>query len=192
MEWYSRRGVLKSSAVLSSLLTGCGEVTTEPRSEPDSADSLTQYLQSSMRAEATIIKTSSLEEPPQVEFSISNNGEIPIRISSESLPPFQLIPVLTGPGNIVSLPEDTQYVSARVSERPIRGCWRLRNSQEESIERVVSPVIATVEISPEEEYTVPHRLYYKNDLDECFLPGTYGPETTIRYYWSNSSISPDE
>lgn len=199
----ARRTILRSGlSVLSLSLAGCitDSGSSEPPGEsPTSTAEPTETSESSptptatsspddVEPTATVLREPSTESPPRVALGLRNAGTNSVSVApfDRGLYPLEFLQPLGGEeGDVLLFPPETpsvELMQGEIPERPVDGCWRVVDTSA-SGER--GPYLAgnnlskTVEVAPNETYTVHHDLYYRGPDDACFPPGEYQTTSTI-------------
>lgn len=199
----SRRTILRSGlSVLSLSLAGCitsSRRSGPPNESPTSTADLTETSEPSptptatsspddVEPTATVLTEPSTESPPQVALSLRNTGTNSVSVApfDRGIYPLEFLQPLSGDeGDVLLFPPETpsvELMQGEIPEEPVDGCWRVVDTSA-SGER--GPYLAgnnlskTVEIAPNETYTVPHNLYYRGPDNVCFSPGEYQTTSTI-------------
>lgn len=171
-----RREFLATAAALS--VAGC--------SQPAGSE-----LESSLSADASIVRQASEDTPLTIQFELRNEGSKTLVVSSEDAIPFVVFPRLSGPvGDAILLPPRRSEVTADVSASQTDGCWKFVTPEGNDPEIIIEMDANRLSLDPESKHTVRHKIYYDAIDDRCFPSGSYREEHPIRLEESEADQRP--
>jgi hypothetical protein len=150
--------------------TGDGSATaTSTRASNTSTENSQNEFEFSTNAKITSQSTS--DHPPRVELSIVNKNEETIYLgpADDGGLPLEYDPR----GELIFYPVDPKHVSLQESDindfSENGDCWRAP----EDIQIAVENYTFTVELKPDEKYSIEHNILSKNDSDTCYTSNKY-------------------
>ena len=105
------------------------------------------------------------DHPPVIRFSLTNESDDPLTLSSKRLQPFVYFPRLANNSDyIVCIPTTDNDINWDVAQNRTNGCWRFVDADGNRTDMDIHTGLDRLTLQPGRTHSVTHHLYYESDL----------------------------
>lgn len=170
----NRRTVLLTTVSAISLFSGCTS------SESPVSTSESTKRPPSLSYSASVIAPRTSDSPLTIELGVINEGPSTIYLKQEESTPLTRIPAFEGQqANLGVFPVESETLPEPTEQQE---CWRI-DSEDRETSSAPQLEANSVEIEPDNKYTVQHYIYQIGNGSVCFPSGQY--RTTVNLIADN-------